>query len=235
MTPDAKAAAFGLAAASAGFERAVEVDADRRQGGGEAEEDAGGYRNQECKGEHGAVDADFLEARDVARVHAADDEEAGLGHQQAENAAEDSDQDAFGEELADEAGPAGAEGGADGDFFLASGGAGEQEVGDVGAGDEQHEADRAEQHEHGAADIAYDHFLDADDGHAEGAVPLAFDAHATGDGVDFGLGLLDRDAGLEAGHEVVVFVAAAHVLDNHSFHLSKETRAYLAEHPNRFK
>ena len=42
---------------------------------------------------------------------------------------------------------AGADRGADGDLALAAGGAHEQQVGDVGAGDQQHEADRADQHE----------------------------------------------------------------------------------------
>ena len=51
----------------------------------------------------------------------------------------DGQQHAFGQKLAEQAPASGAEGGANGDFFLASGGAGQQQIGDVGAGDQQHE------------------------------------------------------------------------------------------------
>ena len=50
---------------------------------------------------------------------------------------------------------AGADGGADRDFALASGGAGEQEIGDVGAGDQQDEADRSHQDQQSQANIAH--------------------------------------------------------------------------------
>ena len=57
------------------------------------------------------------------------------------------EQHAFGEQLADDAAAAGADGGADGDLARAAGGARQQQVGDVGAGDQQHAADRAQQDE----------------------------------------------------------------------------------------
>ena len=66
------------------------------------------------------------------------------------------EQDAFGEELADDAATAGAHGGADGEFTLAAGGADEQQIGDVGAGDEQDEADGSEEDEERRARAADD-------------------------------------------------------------------------------
>ena len=59
--------------------------------------------------------------------------------------ASDGEQKAFGEELAEQAGAAGAEGNADGDFAMAGGSAGEQKVADVDAGDEQNHADDGHQ------------------------------------------------------------------------------------------
>ena len=55
----------------------------------------------------------------------------------------------------------GADGGADGDLAAARFGARQQQVGHVDAGDQQHEADRAQQHQHGAADAFDDLVLEA--------------------------------------------------------------------------
>ena len=64
----------------------------------------------------------------------------------AEHATEKCEQDVFREQLHGEARRRGTEGGADGGVAFATGRAGELEIGDVGAGDEEHEADGAEQH-----------------------------------------------------------------------------------------
>jgi hypothetical protein len=50
---------------------------------------------------------------------------------------------------------AGANGGADSDFALASGGAGEQEIGDVGTCNQQNEADSSHQDKESEANIAH--------------------------------------------------------------------------------
>ena len=55
----------------------------------------------------------------------------------------------------------GADGGAHGDFAAAGFGARQQEVGHIDAGDEEDEAHRAEEHEHGAADASDDLLLEA--------------------------------------------------------------------------
>ena len=64
--------------------------------------------------------------------------------QQAQEASGDGEQDTFGEQLADDAGAAGSQGGADGKLALAACGAHQQQIGHVGAGDQQHQADRAQ-------------------------------------------------------------------------------------------
>ena len=63
------------------------------------------------------------------------------GEGDAECAADEREHKAFCQKLADDARAACAEGLADGELAGAGGGAGEQQVGDVGAGDEQHDAD----------------------------------------------------------------------------------------------
>ena len=66
------------------------------------------------------------------------------------------EQHAFGQQLPHQPLPAGAERGADRDFLLPPGGARQQQVRDVRAGDQQHQRHRAEQHEHRAAHVADD-------------------------------------------------------------------------------
>ena len=60
--------------------------------------------------------------------------------------------DAFGQQLPDDSAAAGAERTPDGDLALARRAAGEQEVGHIGADDQQHDADRRDQHPQGRAD-----------------------------------------------------------------------------------
>ena len=64
------------------------------------------------------------------------------------------EQDTFREQLANDAASAGAQGCAHGDFFAAGDGAGEQEICNVGAGDQEDERDGAEQNYQGAAGVA---------------------------------------------------------------------------------
>ena len=62
--------------------------------------------------------------------------------------------DALDQQLADEPPAAGAQAEADGDLLLPRGGAGHQQVGDVRAGDQQHQADHAHQHHQRASSPA---------------------------------------------------------------------------------
>ena len=63
------------------------------------------------------------------------------GEHEAEEGSGAGEDEAFGEELADDAAAAGAESAAHGELLGARGGAGEQEVGEIDAGDEQDGAD----------------------------------------------------------------------------------------------
>ncbi len=66
-----------------------------------------------------------------------------IGHAQPGDAAEAGEQNAFGEQLADDAAALRAEGGADGHLRAAAHAADEQQVGDVGAGDEKDQCRRS--------------------------------------------------------------------------------------------
>ncbi len=137
--------AVALTAAAGGFERRVQVHFDGAPGGGDAEEKAGDEGDAEGEGQNGAVDGDVLQPRNVAGIDGAHHVEGPLGDEEAGGAAHDGEQKAFGQQLADDAQAARAQRGADGDFLFAGGGAREQQVGDVGAGDQQNQRDRAEQ------------------------------------------------------------------------------------------
>ena len=62
-----------------------------------------------------------------------------IGEEDAECAADEREKRAFGEQLADDAAAACAERGAEGDFTFAGGGASEDEIGDVDAGNQEDE------------------------------------------------------------------------------------------------
>ena len=66
----------------------------------------------------------------------------------ADDGGDEREHDAFGEQLADDPAAAGAERCTNGELAGARGAARQQQVGDVAARDEQHEADGAEQREH---------------------------------------------------------------------------------------
>ena len=76
------------------------------------------------------------------------------GQQQAQGAASQSQQDAFGEKLRDDASAAGTQGGTERDLFAAGGAARQQEVGDIHARHQQEASHGGHQHPKRAADAA---------------------------------------------------------------------------------
>ncbi len=116
------------------------------------------------------------------------------------------EQHAFGQQLRDDAAAGGADGRSNRDLAAAPGGADQQQVGDVGAGDQQDEPDRAEQHVEGRADVG-DHLL----AEAANVERLVLVEHAPvlllvllGRHLQPGGGLGDRHAGLQLAGDVEV-------------------------------
>src|SRR5258708_19178967 len=126
-------AAGAFAAVAKGI---VEVAANDLERGSESENDGGEHGYSEGKGQHGKIEADDGFFRNDALRHQGHDGfESAPSEERAKDGAAGREQEAFDQELADDAPASGAECGADGELFLASGGAGEEQVGDVAATD----------------------------------------------------------------------------------------------------
>ncbi len=168
------------------------------------------------KSEYAPVEADggamFADAGKAGGTDGQQRAHANVAEHEAEDAAGDGKHHAFGEQLADDAGAAGTHGGADGEFALAAGGAHEQEIGDVGAGDEQHEADRAEKDQQRLARAGNDGV--AQRLHAEAVfgshVVRVAAAVLVGGQFELGIGLGKGHAGFQpaGGQEVVAVIGA---------------------------
>ena len=150
-------------ASDGGLQRVVQGRGAHVNDGRQAEGDAGGHTDGESEEQHLPIDADFGDAGDAAGIGGDQQAESAEGQQNAEDGAGEGEQDAFDDELLKEASQPGADGSADGDFAAAGFGARQQEVGHIDAGDEENEANRAEEHEHRAAYTSDDLFLEAGD------------------------------------------------------------------------
>src|SRR5579872_4906798 len=121
---------------------------------GEAKEDAGAQGDGEREGEHANIQRNTIEVRKGGRARGEDGMNGGISCSERSNAAENAEQQAFGEELAREARARRTERSADGCFAKATAGAGHKEVGDVGAADQKHEANTSEKTEEGGFNFA---------------------------------------------------------------------------------
>ena len=153
------------------------------------------------EGEHPAVHSDVLHARQAARHGREHRPRAQPGDGEPGDAAGERQHHALGQQLADDAGPCGAQCEADGHLLLAPGEAGQEQVRHVGAGDEEHEADGAQQDQQGGADVSDDRAGERRDLDAVLRVRLRVGfGQARRDRVHFRLRLASGDAGLEPPH-----------------------------------
>ena len=138
---DREARAHPAAVAQERIERRARCAPGRR----EACEQRRGECRGDCDDRHAIVDVERPPPRAVLQ-HALDDEldavERNGSKQQPEHGRKRADHEAFRQHVCDEAAAGGAKGRADGRLAHAVGGAREQQVRDVRAGDQQHEADR---------------------------------------------------------------------------------------------
>ena len=205
----------GPGAVAAFLERGVQVGARGADGGRQAEENAGEQRDAEGEEQHAPVEPDGGSAfANKGQVGGADGEQganADVADKKAEDASAEREHEALGEQLANDADAAGTHGSADGELPLAAGGTHEQQIGDVGAGDEQDEAHSSEQNEQRGAGVGNDGIaqrLHAEAGFGIGERPAA---------AEFLVGELHLRVGLRQGdarpeprrrHEVVALVGA---------------------------
>ena len=198
------------AAAARFFEDFVEVGAGAFECGDEAKEDSSEEGDGKREKQDARIEGDFAGARKSFGQSGDDGFGAVNSEQQTERAADASEKQAFGEELAKHAKATGTEGDADGEFAGSAHGAGEKKIRDVGAGNEEQEADRGEKNDEQGLDVADDVVFQRDEDDAFVFVGFGiFLREMLRDGVHIGLRLHDGDAGFETADDVSAEVHAA--------------------------
>ena len=179
------------------------------QRGGKAEDDAGGDRQREREAQHGPVQTGAQDGLSVAIAEQQGDEaNAAERDEQPERAAAEGQQHALRQQLPDDAHPSRAHAQADRHLAAAGGSAGEQQVGDVGAGNGENQADHGHQDEQRFGVLAAQGvdagsaFFQPELGQARALFGLRYRAlcilaELTG---ELGLRLLQADARLQAAH-----------------------------------
>ena len=192
------AAGCGAACARRVFQRVGRSHAGAEKRGRHSEDHRRGERNQGRECDHPGVDCNRGHPRKVDRRLALDHGHAPHGQQQAQAASQGGQQGAFGKQLAGDPPRSRAQRSAYGHLAAARSGPREQQVRHVGAGDQQHQAHRTQQHIQRAAVLA-GYLLSKIDqpdapALAEGRVVLL---GARRDAVHLRLRLCQRDAGLQ--------------------------------------
>lgn len=110
--------------------------------------------NEEGERQYGPVDPEIGDAGHAGWRGRRDDLDRAKSHRQSQRPAAEPQEQALGEGDPDEPGPTGAQRGPERHLPGQSVGAGEEQVGDVGAGDEQQQSHRREECEQGGAGTA---------------------------------------------------------------------------------
>ena len=190
----------GVAGAVPSGKGAVDVLPEHPDGGRAAERQGGEDDEAGGEPEEPLVHRDLREARHVGRHQRHQQVERVRGCHEAAEAAEGRDDHALGQELAQQASGPPAHCGADRELLLAPRVAGQHEVGDVDAGDEEdedHGAPQQEQHRAHRCDLTR---LQGDDARADAGVGARMVGGEPGrDGVHLGLGLGQGDGGAGPG------------------------------------
>ena len=127
---------------------------------------------------------------------------------EAECSAREREERAFGEELGDDTKASGTECGADSNFTAAADGPDEEEIGDVGAGDQKYQADDPEQDEQRLTHRASEQFAEWNElDRVAGGFSMLL-ADAVHDAGNIGLCLGERNSRLETANDVEVMVFA---------------------------
>ncbi len=133
--------AHGSAAATV-LERLGQAAAGHLQGGRDSRDDSRGEDDDKPIDEDPGIEAQPLHAGHVGRDDAAQPTDAENGEPESERTTGNGEQERFGEQLAHQTSPRRTQRGAHRDLPVAGGRARQQEIGDVGTGDEEHEEHR---------------------------------------------------------------------------------------------
>ena len=133
------------------FSAVAEIGSRALQRGQQPEEDPGANREGRGEQQHAPVEPDehavLTDARHSGCVDRQQRADAEHAEPESEDATHHRQRHALGEQLPDDAPAAGADGGSQGNFTLAGRGTHQQQVRDVGAGNEQHEGDGGAENE----------------------------------------------------------------------------------------
>ena len=129
------------------------IGASRLQGRNDPEENAGRDRKQNRENEDGEIELNIFRPGDSRRPQRDERFDSKMRQTETKRRANATEQQTFREQLRDESSAAGAERLADRHFFLARRGAGQHQVGDVRASNQQDETDRGEHHQQIASQI----------------------------------------------------------------------------------
>ena len=178
------------------------------------------------KKQHGKIDADLVKARQTGGSRCDEDAQCRKGERQSDQAAGNSEHRALKQQSHGDVGAPGAESGANGQFLAAAFNAHQQQIGDVGAGNQQHHHNRSHQD---PEDISYiaNHILfegvkvcvDLDLFKDRGTEPLGRRKAVNCDGqqaIQIRVGLFQGHAGFELGNSAKTEVAE---LDLAAIHL----------------
>ena len=182
------------------LERFVEAFSRVVKGRKEAEEQPGRDGEPQGEGEHPKVQADALGARQGGGVQGDELARSPVGKEETQGTAQEREEDALGQQLADEAPAAGAQGGADRDLPTAGGQPDEEEVGDVQAGDQEDRGNHPEEDHEGGADLLDEHLLEWQDLDPPTRVVRVLLLQAGGDTAHLGLRGADRDPRAQPRH-----------------------------------
>src|SRR6202171_958856 len=134
-------------ATAAEFQNLVDVRAGGLDGWDDAEDQAGQKRDRDRKSRHAGIEGKIDRAVEKKRrPEGPQDFAPPEGYQQSSQSAEQRKHGAFGQKLPNQAGAPRAHRRANAQFFFAFGGLREQQIGQVDAGDQQHQADHAHQY-----------------------------------------------------------------------------------------
>ncbi len=149
------------------------------------------------KPQHSNVNADPSGVRHLAhsahRENRAQEIQPPDSQEQSYSASDDGEQQAFSEQLPDQAKATGSQGQANGDLLLPRGGARQQQIGDIRASDEQHETNCCQQHEQCGPQTRGLILVQCDDLHAPILIRCRVLAlQSFGDGAHLSLRLIER-------------------------------------------
>src|ERR1700704_5754917 len=173
--------------------------------------------NQKREEQNAPVNANFTNARKPRGSDRGEDAQRTVGEAQADGAAEQSENDAFEEKVGSDACATGAQCGAHSQLLTAAFDADQQQVGDVGAGNQKDHADGAHENPENAAHVADDITFERTDVGADVGIFEELDAEAGRSGErthdnrkhvsNVGVDLLDGDAWLQPGKTLITKVA----------------------------